>query len=91
MHTMSKITEIVISRSAYINLGNRESLNQFVSMKAELEELDDDVEEAAKLAARVERSLVRQLVRSYKVRKKSMRPAEVARHHGLSYVPKEEK
>jgi hypothetical protein len=86
---MAEVKEIVISRSVRINTGNYEGLEHFISMKAELGEFDDVAEEALKLSAKIERALVTQLARSYKVRKKSMTVSEIARHHGLSYVPKE--
>ncbi len=87
---MSVIKEIVISRSCRVNTGNYEGLEHFVSMKAELDELDDVTEMARDLAADVERAMVVQLVRSYRVRKKALTAVEVARHHGLSYVPKDD-
>lgn len=84
-----EIKEIVISRSCRINIGNYEGLEHFLSMKAQLDELDDEVMAVEELAAKVERAMVAQLVRSYKARgKKDMTdPAKVAKHHGLSYVP----
>ena len=83
------IKEIVVSRSVRVNTGNYEGLEHFVSMKAELDELDDEVTVAAELAATVERTLVAQLHRSYRVRGKAeMTPEKVAKHHGLSYVPR---
>lgn len=86
---MAKIIEIVVSRSVKINLGNYESLDHFLSVKAEVDELDDVPEEIIKLTAVVERAMVHQLVRSYKVRHKPMGPGRTARHHGLTYIPKE--
>ncbi len=87
-----RVTEIVLSTSVRMNTGNFEGTEKFVSMKTEVDPLDDDVKVAADLNAKVERAMVTQLVRSYKVRgKKDMTPAKVARHHGLSHIPKEEK
>ena len=86
-----EIKEIVVSRSVRVNTGNYEGIEHFVSMKAELDELDDETSVTTELNAKVERTLVAQLHRSYQVRgKKDMTPEKVARHHGLSYLPKKE-
>ena len=84
-----EIKEIVVSRSCRVNIGNYEGIEHFLSMKAQLDELDDEAMAAEELAVKVERAMVAQLVRSYKVRgKKDMAdPTRVAKHHGLSYVP----
>ena len=84
-----EIKEIVVSRSVRVNTGNYEGLEHFVSMKAELDGLDDETEVAVELSAKVERAMVAQLHRSYKVRgKKDMTPEKIAKHHGLSYIPR---
>ena len=84
------IREIVVSRSVRVNTGNYEGLEHFMSMKAELDELDDETAVARRLTETVERSMVEQLVRSYRVRGKSgMTHEKTARHHGLTYVPAE--
>ena len=88
-----RTTEVCVSRSVRVNMGNYEGTDHFVSMKAELDGLDDDEASAtAELTAHVERAMVRQLSRAYKVRgKKDMVPFEkVARHHGLTHVPEED-
>lgn len=86
---MVEITEIIVSRSCRVNLGNYESLEHFVSMRARMEELDCDELVFAQLSAKVERAMVSQLQRSYKIRgKKDMTAENVARHHGLSHIPK---
>ena len=86
-----EIKEIVVSRSVRINTGNFEGTEHFMSVKAELDELDDETSAIAELSAKVERAMVVQLHRSYQVRgKKDMSPEKVARHHGLSYLPKKE-
>ncbi len=84
---MAEIKEVTVSRSVRINTGNYEGTEHFVSMRAELDELDTPEDAAAELAAKVERAVVAQLHRSYKVRGKEMSVEKVARHHGLSYVP----
>lgn len=83
------VKEIVISRAVKINTGNYESTDHFLSMKAEIDGLDDEASAAAELNAHVERAMVAQLVRAYKVRgKKDMTAEKVARHHGLTHIPK---
>lgn len=58
-------------------------------MKADIDDFEDETEATTKLSAIVERAMVTQLVRSYSVRgKKDMTAEKVARHHGLSYLPK---
>ncbi len=84
-----EIKEITVSRSVRVNTGNYEGSEHFVCMKAEPDELDDATSAMAELTAQVERTMVAQLVRSYRVRgKKDMTAERVARHHGLSHVPK---
>lgn len=85
------IKEIVVSRSVRVNTGNFEGTGHFVSVKAEVDELDDEQAEHENLSRRAEQMMVRQLLRSYKVRKiRSMGTVDaVAKHHGLSWVPKE--
>lgn len=87
---MAEIKEVTVSRSCRVNIGNFEGTEHFISMKAELEDFDDPVEEHDKLASTVERAMVAMLYRSYKVRGKKMTPAQVAKHHGLSWVPKQD-
>ena len=85
-----RVREIVCSKSARVNVGNYEGVEHFVSMKADLDELDDPTEVAAELCATAERAIVRQLHRSYRVRGKTMSSTEVAKHHGFSHAPSEE-
>ena len=89
---MAQDREIVVSRSVRVNTGNYEGTEHFVSMKTELDAngLDDPEEETHRLVGVVERAMVAQLVRSYKARgKKEMTdPEKVARHHGLTHLPK---
>jgi len=88
---MAEVKSITVSRSARVNLGNYEGLEHFISMSADLDDFDDEAEELQKLSAKVERSMVAMLCRSHKVRGKQSKPAVVAKHYGLSYVPKVEK
>ncbi len=82
------IKEITVSRSVRVNTGNYEGTEHFLSMKAEIDFLDDEAPSAAELNAHVERALVAQLVRAYKVRgKKDMTAEKVAKHHGLTHLP----
>lgn len=84
-----KTVEVVVSRSVRVNTGNYEGTEHFVSMKATVDELDDEDSAVAELSAHVERAMVVQLHRSYGVRgKKDMTLEKVARHHGLTHLPK---
>jgi len=58
-------------------------------MRAEVDELEDEHAAHSELSAQAEIMMVRQLLRSYKVRGiTTMGTAEkVARHHGLSRIP----
>lgn len=83
------VKEVVVSRSCRVNIGNYEGLEHFISMKAEIDELDDEVQAVADLSMHVERAMAGQLIRSYQVRgKKDMDATKVAKHHGLSWTPK---
>ncbi len=82
-----RATSVTVSRSVRVNTGNYEGTEQFVSMTAELDELDDEFVVALLLAGRVETAILAQLVQSYKVRgKKEMVAKRVAKHHGLGLV-----
>ncbi len=79
-----RVTSITASRSVRVNTGNYEGTEHFVSMTAELDELDDELVETRLLAKRVETALLKQLQYSYSVRgKKEMIPKRIAKHHGL--------
>ncbi len=83
------VREISVSRSCRVNIGNYEGTEHSVHMKAELDELDDVRSSTAELSAHVERAMVEQLCRSYKVRgKKDMTAPRVAKHHGLTHAYK---
>ncbi len=95
-----KIDQIIISRSVRVNTGNYEGTEHFVSIRADLDDVglglltDEELDvEARKLNKQVELTMLRQLVRSYKVRgvKNMQDPKKIAVHHGLTYLlPKEE-
>jgi hypothetical protein len=78
-----EVKEIVVSRTVRMNTGNYEGTEHFVSMKAEVDGLDDEQEATRELALKVELAMVRQLRHSYAARSKPMKEAGVARHHGL--------
>lgn len=86
-----EIREVVVSRNVRVNTGNYEGTEQFVSMRAELDELDSVETATRELTAHVERAMVTQLHRSYRARGKSMSETDVAKHHGLTYLPTKEK
>jgi hypothetical protein len=86
---MARVTEVTVSRSCRINLGNYEGLEHFISMKAEVDEGEDPKKVQAMLAATVERQMLTQLKRSYKIRKKKVTDEQIAFQTGLSYPLKE--
>lgn len=83
---MAVVKEIVCSRSVRVNTGQYEGTELFVSMKAELDELDDIETEETDLARTVERAMLRQLIANYRVRGKNLTPALIAKQHGLGLV-----
>lgn len=81
-----EVKEITVSRSVRVNTGNYEGLEHFVSMKAELDEFDNEGEAHKRLCKIAEAALTIQLQRSYQVRGKGLSIAQVAKRHGLSYA-----
>ena len=84
---MVNITEITVSRSVRVNTGNYEGTEHFVSAKAELDEFDDEAEIASKVSEIVEKALMVQLIRAYKVRGKKLTASEIGKQHGITYAP----
>jgi hypothetical protein len=80
---MGVVKEISCSRSVRVNTGQYEGTEYFVSMKMELDDLDDEAVEADRLALVVEEAIGRQLFASYKVRGKNLNRAQIAKQHGL--------
>ncbi len=79
-----EIKEITVARSYKINFGNYENVDVFVSMKAELDALDDLGTATAELAANVESAALAQLMSVYKARGKKASEAEIRRRHGIT-------
>jgi len=79
-----EIKEITISRSARMNLGDYEGVEQFVSMRAELQPGDNPASCSMDLAKKVEMALCAQLFLSIKKRGKKMTIEETAKHYGLA-------
>jgi hypothetical protein len=78
-----EIKEITISRSARMNLGNYEGVEQFISMKAELQPGDKPSACAMELSKKIERALCAQLFLSLKRRGKKQSLEQVAKYFGL--------
>jgi purine-nucleoside phosphorylase len=81
---MAEVTEIICSRAFKMNLGNYESVDVFLSMRAVLDDFDDPAEEVEKLAVAVEAAALVQLQRAYKARGKKVGDAEIKRRHGIA-------
>jgi len=84
---MANIKEITVSRSVRVNTGNYEGTEHFVSAKAELDEFDDEADISSQVSQVVEKALMVQLVRAYKVRGKKISPEIIGKQHGLTYAP----
>lgn len=78
-----KITEITASRTARINLGDYESTDVFMSMKAEVEDGDLVAEVRKSLLQTLERAMTMQVVAAYKARGKDMTKDQVIRKFGF--------
>lgn len=81
---MALIKEITASRSVKMNLGNYESVDFFLSMKAELDEFDDPAVETEELQAKVDAATIQQVRRAYRARGKKVSLAALCKQHGLS-------
>ncbi len=78
-----EIKEITVARSYRVNLGNYENVDVFVSMRAEVDGLDDATQETGVLGCCVEDAALLQIISVYKARGKKVSEAEVRRRHGL--------
>ena len=78
-----EIKEITVARSYKVNLGNYENVDVFVSMRAEVDGLDDAVMEAGVLGCRAEDAALLQIMSVYRARGKKVSEAEARRRHGI--------
>lgn len=78
-----QIMKITASEAVKCNTGNYESVDHFISMKAELHELDDPIEMQALLDRKVQVAMLIRLERFYKARGKSLSKREICVQHGL--------
>ena len=78
-----EIREITVARTYKVNLGNYENVDVYLSMTAQLDELDPVQICTQLLAERVETAALRQLESVYKARGKKVTEAEVRRRHGI--------
>jgi len=82
-----KVTEIIASRTCKVNLGDYQSFDVFVSMRAEVDTaLDDETQAMEELNMKVEKAMSYQLFRSLKARGKKITKEQAAKSYGLSYV-----
>ena len=77
------IREITVARSYKMNLGNYENVDVSVSMRAEIDELDDCPNAANELANKVEYAALQQIMSVYRARGKKVTEAEARRRHGI--------
>lgn len=75
--------EVAASMSVRVNTGDYQGTEFFVSMKAEVTELDDPAEVTRELQNRVGATMVSQLRRSYAARGKVLTDDQVRKQHGI--------
>lgn len=85
---MAEIKEITVSRSCKMNLGNYESVDHFIVLKADVSEFDTPEEVIEELQVSVDSAMALQLQRSHKARGKEQTLAQVIKHHGLASARK---
>ena len=78
-----RVKEIVASRTIKVSLGNYESVDIFVSMKAELDDMDDEFTCHEQLGRRVESAAFVQLVNAHQARGKTFVKAELTKRYGV--------
>ncbi len=79
-----EVKEITVSRSVRVNTGNYEGTEHFVSMKAELDELDGTLSSTRDLSEKVDCAMLDQLCVAYKKRGKNLSRDQIAKQHGLN-------
>ncbi|MFL9499193.1 hypothetical protein ACJMQP_03965 [Rhodopseudomonas palustris] len=80
---MAEVTEVVVSQTVRVNLGDYESVDFFVSMKATLNEDDTARAVAAALRADVQSSLVNAIGANFKARGRTVTAASIQKQYGL--------
>lgn len=80
---MPEVREVVVSASAKINVGDYQSTDFFLSLRADVDELEDPAEAVVSLQATVDGLLCAQLLRAYRKMGKKVDPVAVAKRHGL--------
>lgn len=83
---MVKITEVSVSRTARVNLGDYQSTDLFLSVKAVSDHPEESLtrEEIHGVARAAESTLLDWLVKLYKAKGKSASPYEIAKTFGLA-------
>ena len=82
---MAEVVEITASCSVKLNMGNYQSTDFFLSMKAEVDEFEDIEEAQRGLRKKVEQAMMAQLARAYKVMGKKVTEQDLAKRHGISH------
>jgi hypothetical protein len=78
-----KINEVVVSRSVRVNLGDYQAVDFFVSMKAEIDELDTPAEAALALRRHVEDAIATDIRVNFKKRGKVISEQDIRKRYGI--------
>lgn len=81
-----KISEVTVSQSVRVNLGDYQSTDFFVSMKAELDDGDKPLDVAASLRRRVAHALTNTVGANFKARGKDISPKKIATTYGIERI-----
>lgn len=82
---MAHVAELCVSRSVRVNTGQYEGTECFVSMKVQLDELDDPTKEMADLEDRANLAILRAVYQVHAAAGKKPALKAIAVRHGLVY------
>lgn len=80
-----KITEVAASRTVRINLGDYQSTDFFVSMKAEVFDGEKRTDAARSLHKLIDRVLLIEVARHFKARGKTVKTDELRKRYGFQH------
>ncbi|MET4240275.1 hypothetical protein [Bradyrhizobium sp. RT10b] len=83
-----KVLEITVSQTVRVNLGDYQSTDFFVSMKAEVEDGEKPLDVAASLRRRVAHALTNSVGANFKARGKDISAKQIAKTYGIERIEK---